>query len=190
MKKIIKILIIGLLLIPLNVFAKEEVTLSKCVDGDTAKLVIKNKVRTVRFLAVDTPESVHPKKKVESFGKEASSYTCNRLENALKIEIEYDDKSTKTDKYDRILAWIFVDDELLQKDLVRNGYAKVAYLYGDYKYTDILQDEEKIAKQKKLRIWSDNTKSSEEYDVESFDDLIEKNVESFIKIIKKLLKSL
>ena len=185
MKKIIKILIIGLLLIPLNVFAKEEVTLSKCVDGDTAKLVVKNKVRTVRFLAVDTPESVHPKKKVEPYGKEASSYTCKKLENAKTIEIEYDNNSTKTDKYDRILAWIFVDDELLQKDLVRNGYAKVAYLYGDYKYTDILKDEENIAKNKKLRIWSANTTSSEEDD-----DIVEKSIESFIKIIKKLLKSL
>lgn len=184
MKKVMKILIISLLLIPINAFAKEKVTLSKCVDGDTAKFVVKNKVRTVRFLAIDTPESVHPKKKVEPYGKEASAYTCKRLENADVIELEYDDNSTKTDKYDRLLAWIFIDSELLQKDLVRSGYAKVAYLYGDYKYTDILKDEEKIAKQKKLRIWSDNAESDAEVE-----DLFEKSFESLIKIIKKLLKS-
>ena len=49
------------------------------------KFLINGKEETVRFLAVDTPESVHPKKDLEYYGKEASNYTCNALKNAKKI---------------------------------------------------------------------------------------------------------
>lgn len=159
-KKVVFLLII--FLFPGIVFAsgREEVTLSKCVDGDTAKFIINNKEETVRFLAVDTPETKHPTKGEEPYGKEASDYTCNRLKEGNKIELEYDDNSTKTDKYNRYLAWIFVDDNLLQAELVKNGLAEVAYLYGDYKYTDLLKDYEQTAIATKVGMHSDTDTSS------------------------------
>lgn len=160
MKKIVIILLIFNLFI-YNVYASEdrvEVTYSACVDGDTIKVNIDGVKTTVRFLAVDTPETVHPTKGVEPYGKEASEYTCDKIKNAKKIELEYDPNSDKTDKYQRALAWVYVDDSLLQNELVSLGYAKVAYLYGDYLYTDMLEDTEKEAADNKLGIWS-----SEEY---------------------------
>lgn len=136
-----------------------EVAFKSCVDGDTAKFIYNNKVIKARFLAIDTPETVKPNTKVQPYGKEASDYTCNRLKEASKIVLEYDDNSTKQDKYERELVWVFVDDSLLQQELIEKGYAKVAYLYGDYKYTNILKNIEKKAKKEKKGIWSD-TKSS------------------------------
>ncbi len=154
-------LLVVIFLSPVVVFAseKETVTLEKCVDGDTASVILNKKKIKVRFLAVDTPESVHPKKEVEPFGKEASEYTCNKLTNADKIEIEYDPNSDKTDKYDRHLVWIYTDGVLLQKELVSKGYAKVAYLYNDYLYTDELEQAELKAKKDNLGIWGDYKKS-------------------------------
>ena len=151
MKKITTILII-LLSVSLNikVNAKETVTLSKCVDGDTAWFYLDNKEIKVRFLAIDTPESTKEK---EIFGLEASNFTCNSLKNANKIEIEYDDNSEKLDKYNRHLVWVFVNDKLLQEMLIENGLAEVKYLYGNYKYTNILLEKEQIAKEKNLNIW-------------------------------------
>ena len=157
-----------IMLFPFFVYAKEEVTFSKCVDGDTIKVKVKNKEATVRMLAVDTPESVHPKKKVEYYGKEASDYTCNLITNAKKIELEYDSNSDKYDKYERLLAWVFVDDYLLQDKLVRNGYAEVAYLYDNYKYTDLLKDREVLAKQEHIGIWNDDAR--EEYNLKKNKD--------------------
>lgn len=125
-----------------------------CVDGDTAKFIYKNEKITARFLAIDTPETVHPTKEEEPYGKEASEYTCEKLKNAKTIELEYDNDSDKTDKYDRHLVWVFVDGELLQKKLVSKGYASVAYLYGDYKYTNELEETEQKAEDNKLGIWS------------------------------------
>lgn len=135
---------------------KYEVTLNKCVDGDTAKFSFDNgDVYSVRFLAIDTPESVHPTKGVEPFGKEASEYTCNKLTNAKKIELEYDKKAGQKDKYGRLLAWIFVDDNLLQVNLIREGLAEVAYVYADYKYVPLLRDEETVAKVAKKGKWKE-----------------------------------
>lgn len=150
MKKIILILII--LLFNINVNAKEIVTLNKCVDGDTAWFNLNNEKIKARFLAIDTPESTN---KIEPFGKEASEFTCNLLKNAEKIEIEYDDNSDKFDKYDRHLVWVFVDNELLQNLIVKEGLAEVKYLYGDYKYTSVLEDSLKEAKAKKINLWND-----------------------------------
>lgn len=141
---------------------KIEVTLQKCVDGDTAKFNLKDEIITVRFLAIDTPESVHPTKGVEPYGKQASDFTCEKLETAKKIEIEYDEGSDKTDKYQRHLAWVFVDDYLLQDLIIKQGLAEVAYLYGDYKYTSLLQEHETLAKVAKIGIWSDEIPDTEE----------------------------
>ena len=159
---IIKKSLIFFLIFPLIVFAntKEKVKFSKCVDGDTAKFERNNKVFTLRFLAVNTPETKSPKKGVEFYGKEASNYTCNRLEKAKNIEIEYDNKSDRNDRYGRNLGWVFLDDKLLQKDLVENGYAKVEYLYGKYKYVEELKELETKAKKAKKGLWQKESSSS------------------------------
>ena len=132
---------------------KVKVTFSKCVDGDTAKVILNDKEITVRFLAVDTPETKHPTKGEEPFGQEASNYTCNALKTANTIELEYDEESDKQDKYGRYLAWVWIDNKLLQDNLIQKGLAEVAYLYGDYKYTSLLQDHQVTAETNKVGKW-------------------------------------
>lgn len=134
---------------------KVEVKFVDSVDGDTAEFEMNGETIKVRFLAVDTPESVHPTKEVQAYGVEASNFTKEKLQNAKKIELEFDNNSDKMDKYNRYLAWIWVDGELLQDLLIKEGLAKVAYLYADYKYTEVLQESENTAKESKIRIWKD-----------------------------------
>ena len=151
-----KLYILFILLIYLPVQAdKIDVSLGKCVDGDTAIFIINNENVKVRFLAIDTPESVKPNTEVDPFGINASDYTCNKLSNANKIELEYDEKSDVYDKYNRKLAWIWVNDELLQNDLVKNGLAKVKYIYGDYKYISTLYQSQDEAINNKKGLWQD-----------------------------------
>ena len=134
---------------------KEVVELVKCVDGDTATFKINGKNKKVRFLGIDTPESVHPYKEVEEYGKDASEYTCNLLKNANTLELSYEFNLSKTDKYGRILAWVFADDELVQEKLLSIGYAEVKYVYAKYSKLDILYQVQNKAKEKKLGIWYD-----------------------------------
>lgn len=199
MKKVVMIFLFFCLFIT-NVYAERvSVKFEACVDGDTIKVILDDKKTTVRFLAIDTPETVHPTKGEQPFGKEASNYTCDKVKNAKKLEIEYDEGSTKTDKYNRALGWVFIDDTLLQKDLVSLGYAKVAYLYGDYKYTEDLKKEENIAKSKKLGVWSleeeittkkieKTTKKVTESETE--DSIINELLKDIRKIFKNLFKNI
>lgn len=154
-----KILLIILLILPICVYANDTIYLDKCIDGDTFKAKIEDKIVKVRLLAVDAPELSHDDKSADYYGVESSNYTCNKLTNANKIEIEYD--IDKTDKYDRVLGWIYIDDVLLQEDLVVNGYAKVAYLYKDYKYNNLLKEKEVIAKENAMGLWNNGTPITE-----------------------------
>ena len=131
--------------------SKVEIKLVDCIDGDTAKFIIDGKEEKVRFLGIDTPESTNY---VEEYGRDASDYTCYMLKNAKDIYIEYDIDSDKIDKYNRVLGWIFVDNNNLSELLVSRGYAEVKYVYGDYKYIDKLCEVQYDAYKDKLGIWS------------------------------------
>lgn len=161
---------------------KEVVTLVSCVDGDTATFKTKDGSYKTRFLAVDTPETKHPTKKEQPFGKEASNYTCNALKKAKKIELEYDENSDKYDKYDRLLAWVFVDGRLLQQELIQKGLGEVAYLYGDYKYTPLLQEAQKKAEEAKVGKWQDVSENTSSW----FDRVIQSIQGFFAKIVNNI----
>lgn len=168
------ILILSIFFIGINCASAEVVNFSDCVDGDTIKVILDKKEYTVRMLAVDTPESVHPTKGVEYYGKEASEFTCTSVKNAKKLELEYDDDSDKEDKYGRLLAWVFVDGKLLQEELIKNGYAKVAYLYGDYKYTEKLESVQEKASAKEIGVW--NTEALEKYNKDNNLEVVSNNI--------------
>lgn len=136
---------------------KIEVELVETVDGDTAKFKMDGKQITARFLGINTKETVDPEIGEEAWGKEASDFTKEKLKNATKIELEFDSSADEKDKYDRYLAWIWVDDVLLQNLLVENGLAENYMLQNNYKYAGILQESEEVAKNNKLGIWSDET---------------------------------
>lgn len=124
------------------------------VDGDTTVLRIDGKEKKVRFLLVDTPETVNPKTKVQTFGLEASKRTKELLSTASEITFEYD-SGDKTDRYGRVLGYIFVDGTLLQKTLVSEGLARVAYVKEpNTKYLLELEEAQEKAKNESLGIWS------------------------------------
>lgn len=161
MKKVLFFIIICFCFINANAQERVPVQLDKCIDGDTAWFVYQGKREKFRFLAIDTPESTN---KIEEYGKEASIYTCDTLTNAKKLEIEFDSKSDEKDKYGRYLAWIFVDNELLQKKLIENGYAEIKYIYGDYLYLEELKKVEENTKEKKIGIFKEQENNLDFYD--------------------------
>ena len=156
MKKRISLLIIlcSLFFIK-SVYATEtkEVSFVKCIDGDTAVLKLDGEDETVRFIAIDTLEMDDENADYASLAMTASNYTCNKLTNAKEIVLEFED-NVQVDKYNRILAWVWVDKSLLQKDLVLNGYAKVAYIYDKYTYVESLCVSQNKIKSYKTGIWA------------------------------------
>lgn len=160
---------------------KIEVKYSESVDGDTAKFKIDGEEITVRFLGIDTPETVHPTKGEEPYGKEASNYTKQTLENADKIEIEYDENASEKDKYERLLVWVWVDDTLLQEELISKGLAKTYMLQDNYKYAWLLQENEEKAQEEKIGIWSEDAEIQENVIVEGIES--EENISSIEGLI-------
>lgn len=124
-------------------------------DGDTATFVVNKLPTATRFLAIDTPEMNSSTDGQQPWAAAAKAYTLNALENAKTIILEMDDQSDIFDTYDRLLAWIWVDGELLNYKLVEEGLAYVKYLYGDYKYNSVMIKLESEAQKKDIKIWGE-----------------------------------
>lgn len=104
-------------------------------DGDTFEI----KGRTIRVLGIDAPEIAHPDLGVheaQPFGIEAADSTRTWLTRARRVEVVYGGR----DIYDRTLAHVFVDGELLSCRLIRRGlaYETVSH-YGDGGFPDLAQ---------------------------------------------------
>ncbi|MGG3136981.1 thermonuclease family protein, partial [Bacillus velezensis] len=84
-----------------------DVTLNRTVDGDTIKVNYKGEVKTVRYLLVDTPETKKPNSCVQPYGEDASTRN-KQLVNKGKLQLEFD-KGDRTDKYGRMLAYVYAD---------------------------------------------------------------------------------
>ncbi|MQR96876.1 thermonuclease family protein [Fictibacillus phosphorivorans] len=128
------------------------VKVEKVVDGDTIKVRLDGKLETVRFLLVDTPESVHPSKPVQPFSKEASTYTLRMLEDAnVELELGIGER----DKYGRLLAYVYADGQSVQENLLKKGLARVAYVFEpNTKYVEQYERLQKHAQKKGVGIWS------------------------------------
>ncbi|MED4861336.1 thermonuclease family protein [Bacillus atrophaeus] len=130
-----------------------DVTLNKTVDGDTIKVNYKGEVETVRYLLVDTPETKKPNSCIQPYGDDASERN-KELVNSGKLQLEFDE-GDRTDKYGRMLAYVYVDGKSVQETLLKEGLARVAYLYEpNMKYIDQFKKDEQEAKSEKLSIWS------------------------------------
>ena len=192
MRRILIVLIL-ILLVPKDVYASERLkaSLKTCIDGDTVVLVSKKKEIKVRFLAIDTPELSSDNEEEKYYANKAKEFTCNKLKNASNIEIEYDEKSNKTDKYGRELVWIFYDNKLLQNELIKKCYAKRDYVYGDYEYLDKREKSEEKAKEKKVGIYgSNNTKFADESFIDNVKKLINKYIKKISADVSKFLSEI
>lgn len=120
------------------------------VDGDTIKL---ENGKVVRYIGIDTPETVHPSKPVQCFGKEASAKNKQLIEGK---EVRLVKDVSETDKYGRLLRYVYIGDTFVNDYLVRNGYAHSSTFPPDVKYQDQFKKAEEEARTNKLGLWADN----------------------------------
>ncbi|MBF2474174.1 thermonuclease family protein [Listeria welshimeri] len=131
------------------------VTLDHVVDGDTisVKFEGETKAKTVRLLLIDTPESVKPNTPVQPYAKEASNYMKELVTNS-KLSLEYDSGGA-TDKYGRVLAYVYADGKNVNEEMLKKGFARVAYVYEpNTRYLSEFKQAEAAAKEKKKNIWA------------------------------------
>ncbi|MEX3623625.1 thermonuclease family protein [Viridibacillus arvi] len=122
-------------------------------DGDTLKIKYNGELTTVRILNIDTPEVYGPKAG-QKYGSEASNF-AKKLLTGETVEIELSANESPYDKYDRLLAYVFIGGQLYEEAVIKEGFARIAYVYKpDTKYVDQLEAAEEYAKKNKLGIWS------------------------------------
>jgi len=120
---------------------------TRVVDGDT---IILDGNERVRIIGVDTPETKHPQKPVEYFGKEAAAFT-KRMVEGKKVRLEYDWQ--KQDRYGRTLAYVYLDDgTFLNAELIKQGYG-FAYTKFPFKYLDEFRQYEREARENNRGLW-------------------------------------
>ena len=124
----------------------------RTIDGDTIEVEQDGKPVKVRLIGIDTPETVHPSKPVEAFGKEASRFTAN----LLKGESVYLELDAKPDKYGRSLAFVYraPDGLVVNLEIIRQGYGHTytKYLFDD-KMMALFRHYEKDAREAGRGLW-------------------------------------
>jgi micrococcal nuclease len=93
----------------------------RVVDGDTIVVRLDGRRERVRYIGVDTPESVKPGVRVQCFA-EAAAAENRRLVLGRTVRLEYDAEAR--DRYGRLLAYVWRGDVLVNAELVRRGYGK------------------------------------------------------------------
>ena len=127
----------------------------KVVDGDTISVNIDGVNTSVRMIGIDTPETVDPRKPVQCFGQEASNKAKSILSNQM-VRLELDPSQRKYDKYDRLLAYIFLaDGNNFNELMIKDGYA-YEYTYStSYKYQSAFKLAQKDAQANGRGLWAD-----------------------------------
>ena len=125
--------VIGILVSALCLAGHEQYKVLRVVDGDTIIINYHGKKERVRLLRVDTPESVHPDKKRNiPMGIVASDYAKKRL-SGKNVDLEFEGER-RDKKFERLLAYVFVDGQNFCMELVKQGCPHIIRL------TDLARD--------------------------------------------------
>ena len=123
----------------------DTVRVTEVIDGDT--IIIEGGYH-VRYIGIDTPE-IYPQ--VEAFGLEA--WQANReLVEGKTVRLERD--VSETDKYGRLLRYVWVDGTMVNAELVRRGLAEAKAYPPDTKYRSYLEQVEAEARRAGRGMWA------------------------------------
>ena len=115
--------------------ARSEATVVRVVDGDTIQVrLARGAIERVRYIGIDTPESVKPNTPVQCFAKAASAFN-ERLVGGRRVTLVRDVE--ERDRYGRLLAYVYrrPDGLFVNEELVRRGYARPLTIPPDVRFS-------------------------------------------------------
>jgi micrococcal nuclease len=123
----------------------------RTVDGDT--ILVRDgdgRVERVRYIGVDTPESVKPNAPVDCYGHEASNYNRSLVQGRT-VRLVPDREAE--DKYGRSLAFVYVGDVLVNAELLKNGYARTLEIEPNTSRAEQFAELERVAIRTRKGLW-------------------------------------
>src|SRR3954466_2490636 len=132
--------------------APGEATVTRVVDGDTVHVAIDGTDETVRYIGIDTPESVKPGTPVQCFAKAASAAN-ERLVDGRRVRLSYD--AERRDRYGRLLAYVYRDgdDAFVNARLVEDGYARTLTIPPNVRFAGRLAALARSAREQRRGLW-------------------------------------
>ncbi len=126
----------------------EVIKVIRVIDGDTIEIAGGQKIR---YIGIDTPETVHPSEPVGCYGVEASN---KNKELVLNKDVRVERDISETDQYGRLLRYVYVGDLMVNEHLVREGYANSSSYPPDIKYQNRFTEAERLARDEGKGLWS------------------------------------
>lgn len=132
----------------------ESARVVRVVDGDTIVVEIDGREERLRYIGIDTPESVQPNTPVECFGREASAENA-RLVEGKRVVLERD--VSDRDRYDRLLRYVYVVESgeriFVNEALVAGGFAFASTFPPDVKYEVAFRAAQRAARDAQRGLW-------------------------------------
>src|SRR5712691_2195639 len=124
---------------------------TRVTDGDTVHVLLAGRDERIRFIGVDTPEVPWYGGQGQCFGVQAGLYTRSRLAGRV-VRLSFD--VARRDRYGRMLAYMYLGDELVNLTLVRLGYARADPVPPDTRMEQIFAAAEDAARLARRGLWS------------------------------------
>lgn len=130
----------------------DEVLVTKVIDGDTIEIEgADGSAQRIRYIGIDTPETVDPRTTVQCFGKNASDKNRELVEGK-RVRLEKD--VSETDRYGRLLRYVYLGEIMVNEALVRDGFAISSSYPPDIKYQEIFNARQTEARTQQKGLWS------------------------------------
>jgi micrococcal nuclease len=128
-----------------------QVTVTRVIDGDTIEVDISGTIYKVRYIGIDTPELDDERPEFAALAQEATRLN-QQLVEGKNVQLEKD--ISETDRYSRLLRYVYVDDIFVNAELVRQGLAWAKAYEPDIKYQDYFEELEIEAREAGWGIWA------------------------------------
>ena len=149
--KYLNILVLFFLILIIGCAVPTGPLVTRVIDGDTIEVNIDSAIYKVRYIGIDTPELDDKRPEFCALAQEATRYNRQLVEGKT-VRLEKD--TSETDKYERLLRYVYVDDIFVNAELVKQGLAWAKAYEPDTKYQDILEKAEAEARQARRGIWA------------------------------------
>jgi micrococcal nuclease len=107
----------------------------RAIDGDTIEVALSDGREDVRYIGVDTPETVKPGEPVQCYGPRASDFN-HRLVDGRRVRLVFDRE--RRDVYGRLLAYVYVRGRMVSAELVRRGLARTLTIPPNDRFAPLL----------------------------------------------------
>ncbi len=130
-------------------------------DGDTIVVSLGGATERVRLIGVDTPETSHPSRPVECFGREAAAFTREMLSNQT-VLLEADPSQGDRDRFNRLLRFVWLPDgRLVNYEIIAQGYGFEYTFRTPYRYQAQFKAAERAAREAQTGLWAPETCNGE-----------------------------